>query len=964
MEAVGLASGIAGLLSLSISIIGISYKYISSTSRASKSEGEYIVELANLKLLLSRLQEIAQASELGGSSNLLSTLPISECKRDLEQLLSKLKKRSSSRLFSIKFNRLSWPFVEQETVQIVQMLHRYRESFQTALTAEGFVFTAMILREVSVLKTDMQFETILNWLSSANFEEKQRDVFQQYHPKSGRWFLDSTQFRKWFSATDTRLWCHGDPGAGKTVMTSMVINHISDHSTDNGVGLAFFYCDYQDQDKQTPDYLVASLTKQLVRRTLSLPSKLEELYQVFCKEHRLPKISELVALLLQVSGHFSRTYLVIDALDESDFRRHRKGILSALHELERKQPSLKILVTSRSHPMDIRNAYESGPNIKITASKSDIRDYITSCLTNDENLADLIQPKLRNEIVDHISDIAGGMFLLARLQMDSIYAATTVREIRNALKTMPSDLQKTFDVALERIQAQPKQHAALALRVLSWLTHTKRPFSVEELCHGLAVEEDTTSLDEENLPAPRLLINVCGGLVVIDRESDTIRLAHLTVQEYFKRMTPQLFGGINVSIAESCVTYLSFDAFSTGVCNDDESLDSRLQENPFLRYSAKHWGDHVRGEGEHKLLKLVLEFLRHKQKAACATQVEFLPRIPYHGCYDVYYKMLSAIHMASNWGLTWVLQNMLQDSQPADINARDFDGKTALHHPCRLGNVEVMKLLIDSGADIQIFDDYGRSPLRFAVDGGNLEAVKLLLKSGADINAPVDYHGGTALHWASRTGRDAIVEVLIDAGANTAVKCYDGRTALDYARETGRETTAALLLLKGNSSGSQMQEVATLHHYSREGNLDMVSQLLDKGANVETVEEGNTTALHLAALGGHEKVMELLLKNGANPLAAAKDGRTVLHRAVESNNENAVQLILSYNPDLEAKDCYGRTPLHWAARMGNQDIVTALLKNGADTAAVDLHERTALQQAVYGGHEKIIELLASVNLKA
>lgn len=137
MEAVSLASGIAGLLSLSISIIGISYKYISSANKASKSEGEYIVELANLKLLFSRLQEIVHSSELGVSSQLLSSLPISECMRDLEQLHSKLKKRSSSRLFMIKFNKLSWPFVEEETLQLVKMLHRYRESFQTALTAEG-----------------------------------------------------------------------------------------------------------------------------------------------------------------------------------------------------------------------------------------------------------------------------------------------------------------------------------------------------------------------------------------------------------------------------------------------------------------------------------------------------------------------------------------------------------------------------------------------------------------------------------------------------------------------------------------------------------------------------------------------------------------------------------------------------------------------------------------------------------
>ncbi|KAF3916861.1 Ankyrin-1 [Dactylellina cionopaga] len=528
---------------------------------------------------------------------------------------------------------------------------------------------------------------------------------------------------------------------------------------------------------------------------------------------------------------------------------------------------------------------------------------------------------------------------------------------------MPSDLQKTFDVALERIQAQPKQHAALALRVLSWLTHARRPLSIEELCHGLAVEPETTFLDDENLPAPKLLINVCGGLVVIDHESGTIRLAHLTVQEYFTNISTRLFGNINVSIAESCVTYLSFDTFSAGVCSDDETLENRLQEHPFLRYSAKHWGDHVRGGGERELLTLILAFLQDRSKADCATQVEFLPQISYHGSYNLYNKGLTAIHIAARWDLTWVLQNLLQRSDISDINARDFDGKTALHHPARLGNEAATRVLIDNGADILVFDDYGRSPLRFAVDGGRTNIVKLLLEKGADINAPVDYHGGTALHWAVRMGRHKIVEILIDHGADLAIKCYDGRTALDYAKENGHDAIAALLSRKGYLVDEEYEQRTAVHRSAREGNVDMVKQLIDQGLSATTLAEGDTSALHLAVLGGHEEVARLLLENGADPLAVAKDGRTILHRAVESGNESVVRLILSYNPELEARDCYGRVPLHWAARMGNVELVKILLEHGADGTAMDLHDRTPLQQAVYGGQEKIVELLTSLNIK-
>ncbi|EPS39024.1 hypothetical protein H072_7207 [Dactylellina haptotyla CBS 200.50] len=985
MDGVSLASGIAGLLSLSVTIIGVSYKYISSAHRASKKESEYLFELTNLRLLLLRLQEIVDNSE-AKSFKYLSTLPIAECTHDLQQICSKLKKRSSSRLFTIKFNKLSWPFVEQETNQLVETLHRYRDVFHTALTAEGFVHTTTILREITVFKTDMQFETILNWLCSSNFEEKQRDVFRQHHPRSGRWFLDSAPFTRWMSAKCQRIWCHGDPGAGKTVMTfatpwlsnsltlatnikfrfsSMVINHISETVQDKKIGLAYFYCDYQDQEKQTADYFVASLLQQLIRRVLVLPTELKEFYQVFCKERRLPKLSDLTKLLLQLSDSFSQVYLVIDALDESDSTKHRRQFLSILYELEKKQDSIRIFVTSRSHPVDIRAAFENGPNIKITASRSDIRDYITSRLDNDENLADLIQPKLRNEIVDHITEVAGGMFLLARLQMDSICAATTIREIRHALKIMPSDLQKTFEVALERVRAQPTQHAALALRVLGWLTHAKRSFSVEELCYGLAVEPKTSFLDDENLPAPKLLVNVCGGLVVIDRDSSTIRLAHLTVQEYFKSMSLKIFGNTEISIAESCITYLSYETFSAGPCLDDESLELRLQEHPFLRYSAKHWGNHLRGETENVLLELVLKFLRDRSQAACATQVEFLPQTSFNGCYNIYYKDLTPLHMASNWGLVKLLRHLLRSPDIRDIATKEFDGKTPLHHPCRLGNEDVMKLLIESGSDISAFDDYGRSALRFAVDGGKLGAVKLLLDKGATVNAPVDWHGGTALHWATRLGYTSIVQLLLDYGANPDLRCYDGRTALDYAKQAGNDTIVALL---SNNSAVELdyeyEERTVLHKYSREGDLEMVRHYLSQGVEVNTLAEGDTTPLHLAVLGGHEQVVKLLLENGANTSAASKDGRTILHRAVEGGDEAVIKLILGCKPDLEAQDAYGRVPLHWVARIGNETLVRLLLDHGANPTTRDSHGRTPMQQAAYTGQENIVKVLESAAINA
>ena len=53
---------------------------------------------------------------------------------------------------------------------------------------------------------------------------------------------------------------------------------------------------------------------------------------------------------------------------------------------------------------------------------------------------------------------------------------------------MPRELDDLYRETLERIQKQPGEDGTLGMRVLSWITYTRRPLSVDELRHGLAVE--------------------------------------------------------------------------------------------------------------------------------------------------------------------------------------------------------------------------------------------------------------------------------------------------------------------------------------------------------------------------------------------------------------------------------------------------------------------------------------------
>jgi len=59
-----------------------------------------------------------------------------------------------------------------------------------------------------------------------------------------------------------------------------------------------------------------------------------------------------------------------------------------------------------------------------------------------------------------------------------------------------------------------------------------------------------------------------------------------------------------------------------------------------------------------------------------------------------------------------------------------------------------LKELVKAGVNVNARNECGWTPLHYAVGGGHLEIVKLLLKSGADVNAKEKMRGLTPLQLA------------------------------------------------------------------------------------------------------------------------------------------------------------------------------------------------------------------------
>lgn len=95
------------------------------------------------------------------------------------------------------------------------------------------------------------------------------------------------------------------------------------------------------------------------------------------------------------------------------------------------------------------------------------------------------------------------------------------------------------------------------------------------------------------------------------------------------------------------------------------------------------------------------------------------------------------------------------------------------------GQYRITKELIEAGVDVNERDYKEYTALIYAVSERYLDIVELLISSGAHINIKVD--GITALMHASDDGYQEIVELLIKSGADVNAKDNDGDTALEYA---------------------------------------------------------------------------------------------------------------------------------------------------------------------------------------
>ncbi|KAF4438156.1 ankyrin repeat protein [Fusarium austroafricanum] len=845
------------------------------------------------------------------------------------------------------------------------------------------------VQDMRFRQLNQEHQAILDWLTPVDYGTQQSDYLRKQQPGTGQWLLESKGYQAWLKTSKQTLFCPGIPGAGKTILTSIIINDLHKRYEDEVcIGVAYLYCSFQRRDEQTADDLLAGLLKQLSQESPSLPYSIKALYDQHKSKRTRPSFDEISRTLHSVVAKYSRVFFIIDALDECQTSNDcRKSFLTEIFKIQAKSGA-NIFAASRSIP-EITEIFEGSIVQEIRASEDDVRRYLNSHMSR---LPSFVS---RNERLQE--EIKAGIvqFLLAQLHLDSLIGKRSPKAIRTALAKLPTGSEAydhAYQSAMERIKGQSSDQRKLAQEVLTWITCAKRPLKTSELQHALAVEISKSKLDEENLSQIEDMVSVCAGLVTVDDESDIIRLVHYTTQEYFDRTQAQWFPAAETDITKICVSYLSFSDFKTGFCKTNAEFEERLGLNPFYDYAAHNWGKHARKV--QKCDQGVIDFLQDVKKVEASSQATMAVKISWDSKYkysqDVP-KKVTGLHLAAYFGiheavgsllqpwqdvdlddsygqtpLSWAAQNgheavvQLLLEKGANIEAKDWDGCTPLLHAVDSGHETVVKVLLKNKADIETEDESGVTPLIGAVSRGHEAIVQLLLDNGADIQFK-NIVGRTALFYAADVGHGGIVQLLTTCKDSLDVKDRDGRTPLSYAVESGQVAAVQVLLKKGADIKVKDGNGKTALSYAEESDHRAILKLLlEKGAKLESKdEEYDREQLMTALANGYEAIVNLLLEKVDNP-GSIKDaaGDQILLWAAEIGLDTTVKVLLDKGAGIESTDTeFGRTPLALAAREGQEAVVKVLLTAGADLEHRDNNGRTPLSWAAQTGEEAVVRLL-------
>ncbi|KAM0514996.1 hypothetical protein ACHAPE_006318 [Trichoderma viride] len=322
------------------------------------------------------------------------------------------------------------------------------------------------------------------------------------------------------------------------------------------------------------------------------------------------------------------------------------------------------------------------------------------------------------------------------------------------------------------------------------------------------------------------------------------------------------------------------------------------------------------------------------------------------------------MHRAAAMGQENVLAAMLRAG--SDINkTRIYWGAFPAINAAWRDQVSTLSLLLKSEnkPDLSMKNGDGDSLLMVAVKVGDPDLVKLVIDAGAKINSDTDDSENSGLIMeAIKSSAHKVVELLLESGAEFAKGERKGEAELMAAADRGLSECVRVLLRHKEKMDVKSTSGKNFHGAVANGHIDVVRVLLedDPELNMDVTPAEEDSLFIRAVCTGDTDLVALLIENGAKvDYIDPKDDftKTALSRACREGDLEMVKFLLKSEADVNYTGGESDSPLFTALYWNNVNVAKYLLKEMKPDVTWTAFDGMGMLQASFNNPEVLPDLL-------
>ncbi|RFU77997.1 hypothetical protein TARUN_4232 [Trichoderma arundinaceum] len=328
-------------------------------------------------------------------------------------------------------------------------------------------------------------------LEPTPYAEDSYAAFNKYRIQgTGDWLLEDEGLNSWLQGDTRHLWMCGNPGTGKSFLTSRVITW----GLENLPHLGYFF--FSDNDPETRSVLQAlrDVAYQLSESDAFYAEKLARQLHSSDEIKTVPSaFRRLFVQPLLDDNRDESIYIFLDGIDEAE-QNDIEQLLSLLAPQDESEalPRLKIqfAFTGRSYLADMVS-FALDPNAvgqvftTIYVTPDRIADDVSAFISDGVRHSRILSRSpddFKQEVIESMKKQVDGLFILAKFMLNEINQKRHPSSILKSLKSFPKEINGMLNETLANLSVTISEEDARDLNeMLQWVACAEESLTLEQL---------------------------------------------------------------------------------------------------------------------------------------------------------------------------------------------------------------------------------------------------------------------------------------------------------------------------------------------------------------------------------------------------------------------------------------------------------------------------------------------------